>query len=49
VLPRKATSATPLTWLPSALLVALDGKWSTTVVRVPCGLIREMREAPPAV
>src|SRR4029450_7156614 len=40
----KATSATPLTRLPSAALVWLDGRLSTKVVRFPALSILEMRE-----
>src|SRR5580704_289211 len=48
--PMKATSATPLTKLPTAALVVLDGNPSTTVARLPvCTSIREIRAViPPA-
>src|SRR4029453_12232147 len=40
----KATSATPLTRLPSTALVWLDGRLSTKVVRLPSLSILEIRE-----
>ncbi len=42
-----ATSATPLTRLPKAGVVWLEGRLSATVVRTPAGLILEMRELKP--
>ena len=39
----KATLETPLTRLPLAGLVWLEGSAFTTVVTTPCGLIFEMR------
>src|SRR5215472_3286348 len=41
---RKAMSATPLTRLPKAGLVWLEGRLSATVVRFPSRSILEMRE-----
>src|SRR6266567_3950914 len=44
VLPINATSATPLTKLPVAGEVWLEGKLSATVVRIPSGVILEIRD-----
>src|SRR6266853_5560663 len=47
VLSIKATSATPLIRLPKAGEVALEGKLSTTVVRVPSEVIFDIRAVRP--
>jgi hypothetical protein len=39
----KATLATPLTWLPAAGLVWVEGSALTAVVTTPAGLILEIR------
>src|SRR5258705_10642109 len=49
VLPINATSATPLTRLPSDGLVRLGGRLSTRVVRLPCASILELRDVNPPV
>src|SRR2546423_13185007 len=49
VRPTKVTSATPLTRLPSATLVWLEGRWSTITVRRPVRLTFEMWAVRPLV
>ncbi len=45
--PMNFTSETPLTRLPEAALVWLDGRPSTTVLRTPAGLTLEIRAVKP--